>query len=173
MATTVSTFAIFQQLLTASVNKDSSLDTTAKMSMLTRLAELAREVSLVEDHSTVESVAGQVTADDANLSIEVATGATGNNRVTFVARTFMVPVTVAGTVADKGFMLGSTGTSANAAVAAADVSVQYRFSTTDPWKNFTQSSVLKGVTSIQFAADIADQGADAALPSLVFVATQE
>jgi hypothetical protein len=172
-SSTVSTFAIFQQLVTASVNKDSDLDAAAKASMLTRLASMARQCGLVEDFSTVESSVGSVTVDAANKSIEVAIGATGTNRVVFTQRTWQVPMTVAGTLTATGFFTGNTGTSANAAVADADISMQYRFGANDTWKNFDKATVLSEVTVLQIAVDIADQVAATALPGIVLIATQE
>lgn len=170
---TVTTFAIFQQLLRDSVNKDPDLSATTKASMLARIDDLPQKGQIVEDFSTYESFTGDITVDAANRSIEVGTTVSGNNRVIFAAHTFPVPATISGVDTLKGFHTGGVGTSPNPEVEAADLSVQYRFSSTDPWKNLAQASLLGGLTSIQFAVDIADQGSLAALPQIVFVPTQE
>jgi hypothetical protein len=170
---TVTTFAIFQQLLRNAVNNDSSLDATTKASMLARIDDLPQMGVLVEDYATAESYTGDVTVDPANRSIEIGTTATGINRVIFALHTFPVPVTIAGADTLTGFYTGGTGVSPNPEVAIADLGVQYRFSTTDSWKNLSQSSLLKGVTAIQLAVDIADQVALAALPQIVLAITQE
>jgi hypothetical protein len=50
--------------------------------------------------------------------------------------------------------------------------MEYRLSSTDPWKSFDRNTVLEDVTSIQFAAAIADQAGAAALPGIVLIAQQ-
>ena len=173
MASTVTTFGVFQSLLTNSVNNDASLDSATKASMLVRLAELAREVGIVLDFSNKESVGGSVTVDDLAKSIEVAIGASGTNLVTWNLMTFSVPLMVSGTLSDAGFLLGNVGASVNGPVAAADIVLKYRMSSADAWKTFDRSTVLREVTSIQFAADIADQVGAVALPGLILVTQQE
>lgn len=169
----VTTFGVFKSLLTNAINNDSSLDAATRSSMLARINELPREVSIALGFDTAESVAGQVTVDDLAKSIEVASGATGNNRVEWTLMTFAIPLTISGTLGARGFLPGNVGVSPNPRVADADISVEYRFSATDTFKTFDRSTVLKEVTSIQFAARIADQGSDASLPGLVFVTEQE
>jgi hypothetical protein len=170
---TVTTWAIFKQLLANSVNADTSLDDTTRASILARIDDMTADVALLLDFSNVSSVAGQVSVDELNQSIEVASGATGNNRVIWNQMTFAVPVDISGTLGENGFLPGHIGSSGNPAVANADISLEYRFSATDPWKKFTRNSFLEDVTAIQFAAAIADQGADAALPTLNLVAEQK
>jgi hypothetical protein len=170
---TVTTWAIFKQLLTNSVNADTSLDDTTSASILARIADMTADVALLLDFSSVESVAGQVTLDELNRSIEVASGATGNNRVIWNLMTFAVPVDISGSLGTRGFLAGHVGSSVNSPVAEADITLEYRFSATDPWKKFDRNSLLEDVATIQFAAAIADQGSDAALPTLNLVAEQK
>jgi hypothetical protein len=170
---TVTTFAIFQQLLRNAVNNDTNLDSATKASMLARIDGLPQMDVLVEDYDTAASYTGDVTVDEANRSIEIGTTATGINRVIFGLRTFPIPVTIGGTDTLSGFLTGGVGVSVNPEVAIADLGVQYRFSSTDTWKNLSQSSLLKGVTAFQLAIDIADQVSDAALPQIILALTQE
>jgi len=173
MTTAVTTFGVFKSLLTNSVSNDSSLDAATKASMLVRINDLPRDVRVVLDFSTVESFGGLVTVDDLAKSIEVAVGATGTNRIEWDLLIFAVPLAVSGTLTATGFLPGHVGASANAPVADADIAMEYRFSGTDVWKTFDRSTVLEGVTAIQFAAAIADQGGAAALPLLALIARQE
>lgn len=170
---TVTTLAIFKQLLTKSVNADTTLDDTTRASMLARIDDMTEDVALLLDYSNAESVAGQVSIDALNRSTEVASGATGNNRVIWNSMTFSVPVDISGGLGERGFLPGHVGSSGNLPVATADISLEYRFGTTDPWKKFDRYSLLEDVTTIQFAAAIADQVADAALPTLNLVAEQK
>jgi hypothetical protein len=170
---TVTTLAIFKQLLTKSVNADTTLDDTTRASMLARIDDMTEDVALLLDYANAESVSGQVTLDELNRSIEVATGATGNNRVVWESMTFAVPVDISGGLGTQGFLPGHVGSSANSPVATADISLEYRFSATDPWKKFDRNVLLEDVTTIQFAAAIADQGSDAALPTINLIPEQK
>lgn len=170
---TVTTLAIFKQLLTRSVNADTSLDTTTRASMLARIEDMTSDVALLLDYSTVESVSGQVVLNGLNRSIEVGIGSTGNNRVIWSAMTFSVPVDICGGSGTQGFLPGHVGSSANPPVVTTDIIMEYRFSTADVWKKFDRNSFLEDVTNIQFAAAIADQVADAALPAINLIAEQK
>jgi len=172
MSSAVTTFGVFKGLLKDSVNKNSSLDAATKSSMLVRVEDLPRDERVVLNFDNVASLSGQVTVDDLAKSIEVAIGVTGNNRVEWDLMTFAVPVSIAGTLTADGFLPGNIGASANPPVAAADISMEYRLSSTDAWKTFDRNTVLEEVSSIQFAATIADQVASAALPGLVLIAQQ-
>ncbi len=173
MATTTTTFAIFQSLLRESVTKDTALSSATRAAMLARIDDLARDVELLFNFDNVDSSAGSVSIDHANKSIELAVGVLGTNRVEWSLMTFSVPVTISGVKTAIGAFFGNAGTSVNALVADADISLQYRFSSTDNWKNLDKATVLETVTAIQIAADIADQASIAALPGVVIVAKQE
>lgn len=162
----VTTFGIFQSLLTNAVNSDATLDASTKASMLTRINELARADLLLFDVNNVLSVQGNVSKSEATQSIEVAIGAGGTNRVEWAAKQFTVPIDIDGTLGTRGFLPGHVGQSANPAVAMTDVSLFYRTSSNGTWLPFTRSTLLRGVTYIQFAANIADQLAVAALPQV-------
>jgi len=170
---TVTTLAIFKQLLTKSVNADTTLDDTTRASILARIDDMTSDVALLLDFSTVESVSGQASVDELNRSIEVAAGATGNNRVVWDAMTFAVPVDISGGLGTQGFLPGHVGSSGNSPVATSDITLEYRSSTTDNWKKFDRNSFLEDVTAIQFAAAIADQVGDAALPTINLIAEQK
>lgn len=172
MASPVTTFGITQSLLTNSVNLDSTLDATTKASLLSRINELTRHTPVLLDFSSVDSVAGQASVADATKSIEVLSGATGNNRVEWKLMTFVIPVNISGGLGTKGFLDGHVGASPQSAVPEADISMQYRLLATDTWKAFDRNTVLEEISSVQFAADIADQGSNAALPTLNLIAQQ-
>lgn len=168
----VTTLGIFQSLLNRSVTDDASLDDVTRASIITRVNQLARDQRLLFDAQNVESTQGLVTVDDAAGSIEVATGATGTNRVVWDPMQFTVPVDIDGGSGERGFLPGHGGESANSLVALADISLQYRLAAGDTWKPFTRNTRLNGVSYFQLAADIADQGSDAALPQVNLVAVQ-
>lgn len=169
----VTTFEIFKNLLLNAVNGDSSLDTATRASMVTRVNELPREMILDLTVSNAESVQGSVSKEVANVALLVTTGSSGNNRVTWEEMEFPVPVQIDGTVGVKGFLPGHSGEATDPQVDVDDVSVQYRLGSSDDWKAFTRNTVLHGVSKIQFAADIADQGSESAMPNIHIRARQE
>lgn len=169
----VSTFSVFKQLLQQSVDKNSSLDAATKATMTTYIAQLDENVLLELTFANHESTGGAVTINEALKAIEVAIAALGTNRVEWEEMVFTVCHTIDGTKGEIGALLGHGGNSANALVAASDISLQYRLSSTDTWKAFDRQTVLTGVTRIQFAADIADQVAAGSLPTLTVIAVQE
>lgn len=172
MSSAVTTFGVFKSLLKSAVTKDTNLDTTTRASMLARIESLPRDARLVLDFSTVESQSGFVSVDALAKSIEVAIGAGGNNRIVWARQTFDIPVNVSGTLSSMGALPGNVGASASTPIDLDDVSMEYRFSSSDTWKKFDRNTVLEEVTSIQFAAAIADQVAAVAVPGLVLVAQQ-
>lgn len=172
MASAVTTFGVFKGLLKAAVTKDTSLDAATKASMMARIEALPRDSRIVLDFATVESTGGNVSVDALAKSIEIAIGAGGNNRVTWARQTFDIPVNIGGTLSSMGALPGNVGASGSTPIDLADVGLEYRFSTSDPWKVFNRNTVLEEVSSIQFAAAIADQVAVVALPGLVLVAQQ-
>jgi hypothetical protein len=169
----VSTFAIFRQLLQQSVDGNSQLDSSTRASMTTYIAALSKEENVELTFADVESTGGSVTVDEALKAVQVATGVLGTNRVVFDEITWTVEHTVNGTKGEIGALVGHGGNSPDALIATADISLQYRLSSTGTWKAFDRQTVLNGVTTIQFAADIADQVADGTLPTLLIAASQE
>ena len=169
---TVSTFGIFQSLLTNSVNSDTTLDAATKASMLARITAIPRYDLLGFTAGNVVSTTGLATVNAALNEIAVATGVTGNNRVVWGGVTFVVPVDISGSLGERGFLPGHGGDGTDGLVALADISLQYRLSATGVWAAFNRSTSLKGVTYIEFAADIADQGSDAVLPQVNIPAYQ-
>lgn len=172
MSSTITTFGIFQQLLTDAINADVSLGSVTKSSMLSRISDLARDVSIELDFDDVESVAGNAVVTPVTRSIEVATGVVGNNQITYDLKTFTVPLDIDGLLTTRGFLPGNVGASANGAVAEGDITLQYRLTSTGEWTGFDRNTRLECVTSIQFRANLADQGSDAAMPVLVISAKQ-
>jgi hypothetical protein len=172
MASTVTTFAVFQTLLQRSVDLDPNLDSATKAAMKTRIQNLAREQEIVLGQPKASSTSGAVTENPTTQSIDVAIAALGTNRVEFDPIQFFVPVTVDGTKGVRGFMPGVAGTSVLPLVAQAGITLQYRLASGDPWSNFDRTTLLSEVTWIQFAANIADQVAASSLPDIHIHAEQ-
>lgn len=167
------TFQVTQQLLKESLDTNTSLSSVVKTALKNRIDALPRDEARVLGVNEVESTQGSVTTDIPNGSVEVAIGALGTNRVEFDEQTFASPVTIRGSEGSPfGLLLGNTGESVNPAVATADITAQYRLSSTDTWKAWTRSTLIESTKTVQFAVNIADQVADSALPQLWFVAEQ-
>jgi stage V sporulation protein SpoVS len=164
------TFSMFQQLLRNSINNDSSLEATLKAALLLRVDYLARDEQHIMGASEVNAITGG-TVDQATDSITFATGVGGD--VTFDLITFGTPVTIDGTKTAIGLLLGNVGQGSNPAVAEADITIQYRTSTSGAWKAFGRNVVLDGISTIQFKATIAVQAADADMPKLHLVSEQD
>lgn len=164
------TFSMFQQLLRNSINNDSTLEATLKAALLLRVDYLPRLEQHVMGAAEVNAITGG-TVDDATDSITFATGTGGD--ITFDLITFGTPVTIDGTMAALGLLLGHTGQGSNPAVAEADITLQYRESDSGTWKAFGRTVVLSSISSIQIKATVAVQGADADMPQLHLIAEQE
>lgn len=172
MASTVTTFAVFQTLLQRSVDLDPNLDSATKAAMKTRIQNLVREQEIVLDQEKAQSVTGAVTENTTTKSLDVAIAALGTNRVEFDPIQFFVPVTVDGTRGIRGFLPGHAGTSVLPLVAQSGITLQYRLSSGAPWATFDRTTLLQEVTWIQFAAAIADQVVASSLPALHIHAEQ-
>lgn len=164
MASTVTTFAVFQTLLQRSIDLDPNLDTATKASLKTRAANLARQQDIVLDQSKLLSTSGQATEDIPNGAINV--GTPGVSGVEFDPMTFVIPLRVDGTKGVRGFLPGHVGTSANPLVDTTDITLKYRLASGDQYQKFDRTTVLDEVTWIQFAVDIVDPGILSALPAL-------
>jgi hypothetical protein len=171
MASTVTTFAVFQTLLQRSVENDAYLDTATKAALRARIQFLAKEQEIVLDQAKTLSVSGSVTENVPNKALVVGTGA-GPNRVEFDPMTMVVPRRVDGTHGIGGFLPGHAGTSVLALVPQDEISLQYRLGPSDAYQDFDRTTVLDEVTWIQFAADIDVQLANAALPAIHIHAEQ-
>lgn len=164
------TFSMFQQLLRNSINNDSSLEATLKAALLLRVNYLPRLEQHIMGAAEVNAITGG-SVDDATDSITFATGVGGD--ITFDLITFGTPVTIDGTMAGIGLLLGHVGQGANSPIAEADITLQYRESDSGTWKAFGRTVVLSNISSVQFKATIAVQGADADMPQLHLIAEQE
>ena len=164
------TFSMFQQLLRNSLNNDSSLESTLKTALLLRVTYLPRIEHHVLGASDVNAITGG-TVDEATDSITVPNGS--GAEITFDLITFGTPVQIDGTMAGIGLLLGHVGQGSNAPVAESDITIQYRESTSGTWRAFNRNVVLSDISTIQFKATVATQGADADMPQLHLVAEQE
>lgn len=164
------TFSMFQQLLRNSINNDTTLEATLKAALLLRVDYLPRLEQHVMGAAEVNAITGG-TADEATDSITFATGVGGD--ITFDLITFGTPVTIDGTMAGIGLLLGHVGQGTNIPVAEADITLQYRETDGGTWKAFGRTVVLTGISTVQFKATVAVQGADADMPQLHLIAMQE
>ena len=164
------TFSMFQQLLRISVNADTSLDATLKAALLTRIDYLPRIEHQTMGASQVNAITGG-SVDEATDSITVPNGS--GAEITYDLITFGTPVQINGTEAGIGLLLGHVGQGSNSPVAEADISLQYRFTDSGTWIAFSRTTILSEVSTIQFKATVATQGADADMPQLHLLAEQE
>lgn len=111
-----------------------------------------------------------VTVSQANDSITVPSGSGGTVEWELVS--FSTPVRIDGTMGEIGVLLGHVGGGTNSAVAASDITLQYRETASGTYKLFGRTTVLDEVSAIQLKATIATQGADADLPQLHLLAEQ-
>lgn len=171
MPSTVTTFAVFQTLLQRSIDLDPNLDSATKAALKTRAQNLVRQSDVVLDQSMVQTLSGFVTSDSANRCLLVGVGA-GPSRAEFSAVQLVVPIRIDGTKGVRGFLPGHPGTSVVALIDSADISLQYRLSSSEVWRNFDRNTVLDEVTWIQFAADFATQVGTVSVPQLHIHAEQ-
>jgi len=164
------TFSMFQQLLRNSINADSSLEATLKAALLLRVDYLPRVDHQIMGASQVNAVTG-ATVDEATDSITFASGSGGD--IIFDLITFGTPVQIDGTQAGIGLLLGHVGQGVNPPVVESDITLQYRESDSAAWKAFGRNVVLDNISTIQFKATVAVQGADADMPQLHLVTEQE
>jgi hypothetical protein len=164
------TFSMFQQLLRNSINNDTSLEATLKTALLLRVDYLCRDEHHVMGAAQVNAISGG-TVDEATDSITVpdATGA----EITYDLITFGTPVTISGTMATIGLLLGHIGQGTNPVVAEADISIQYRETDADTWKAFSRTVVLENISTVQFKATVATQTGDHDMPQLHVIPEQE
>jgi len=163
------TWSMFVQLLREALDSDTGLSDTLKAALKARCDALTPEEHHVLSSMNVESSTG-VVVSEANDTITVPTGAGGD--VTWDLITFDTPVRIDGTIGGIGVLLGHAGQGSNPAVAESDITLQYRESTSGSWRAFGRTVVIDEVSTVQFKATIAVQGADADLPQLHILAEQ-
>lgn len=163
------TFEMFKQLLDESIQANTSLGTVMQAALRTRVGVLPRLEEVELTSRNVESSVGGV-VDEANDVITVPTGSGAT--IVFDLINFGTPCRIEGTQGAIGALIGHLGGGTNPAVADSDISLQYRASSSDTWKAYDRTTVIESVTTVQFQAIIAVQGADADLPQLHIVAEQ-
>lgn len=164
------TFSMFQQLLRNSITNDTTLEATLKAALLLRVDYLPRLEQHLMGSAEVNAITGG-SVDAATDSITVPSGS--GAEITFDLITFGTPVTIDGTIAGIGLLLGHVGQGSNSPVAEADITLQYRETDSGTWKAFNRTVVLSSVSTVQFKATVATQGADADMPQLHLIAEQE
>lgn len=163
------TFSMMVQLLSESVDANSSLTDIMKTALKARLAVLPAFEPHGFTAQNVESSTG-ATVDEATDSITVPNGAGAT--VEWNGITFGTPVRIEGTDTEIGALVGNVGQGVNSPVANADITLQYRSSASGTWKAFGRNVVVDEVSYFQLRAIVAVQGADADLPQLHIIAEQ-
>jgi hypothetical protein len=163
------TWSMFIQLLKESLDADTGLSDTLKAALKARCDALTPEEHHVLSSANVESSTG-VTVDEATDSITVPDAASGE--ITWDLITFDTPVRIDGTIGGLGVLIGHVGQGSNTPVAEADITLQYRESSTGVWKAFGRTVVIDEVSTVQFKATIATQTGDHDMPQLHILAEQ-
>lgn len=172
MASTVTTFAVFQALLLRSIDQDAYLDTATKAALKTRVQNLVREDEIVLDYKSVQSTAGFVSTNPETKTVDVAVGSGGTNRIEFTPLQYLVPLQIKGTEGIGGFLPGHVGSSSNTPIVQSALTLQYRLASADSWASFDRNTVLDEVTWVQFAVKIADQVGIVSVPAIHIHAEQ-
>lgn len=163
------TFEVFKQLLSESIDDASDLSSVMKVALKERVDALPRVQLAILSSDNVLSVVNAVVSE-ADGSITVEDGDAG--QVTFSLFEFDTPVRIDGTVGTIGALVGHIGQGTNPVVANADMTLSYRLGTTGAFKTFTRSTVLDPVSEIQFRLDVATQTGDHDVPLLYLVTEQ-
>lgn len=168
------TFQVTQQLLKESVDSNTNLSSISKAALKNRVDALPRDDARSLGSTNISASQGNVSIDAVAGSIEVATGAPSSpNRVEFQEHSFSTPVRIVGSDgAAFGLLVGGVGESVNPPVVTADITAQYRLTSTDTWKAWTRSTIIESTKTVQFAVEVATQSVASALPKLWFVAEQ-
>jgi hypothetical protein len=163
------TFSMFQQLLKNAIDSDSNLDTTMKSALKLRVDALPKIEQVELTAQNVDS-STNVTVDEATDTITVPDASDGT--VEWEMVTFSTPVRIDGTQGDIGVLIGHIGQGSNTPVANADITLQYRETSTGTYKSFGRNVVIDEVSAIQIKATIATQTGDHDLPQLHLIAEQ-
>lgn len=163
------TFSMFQELLKDSINANSSLSSTMAAALLLRVDALPKYEPHALTAQNVNAITGG-TVDEATDSITVPSGS--GAEITWDLISFSTPVRIEGVDGPFGVLVGHVGQGSNSPVANADITLQYRETTTGTWRSFTRNTVLDEVSSVQFKATVGTQGADADMPQLHVIAEQ-
>jgi hypothetical protein len=166
------TWSIFLQLLSESIDENGNLSDTLSAGLKTRVTYLSKEELIALTSENVASYTGDATVDEATSSITIASGASTSD-VIWDLTTLGTPVRVLGSKSAIGALVGNIGEGSNSPVANDDISMFYRTSTSGTWIAFTRNTVLDSISTIQFKATIAAQGSDADLPQLFVFTEQE
>lgn len=157
------TFSMFQQLLKDAIDADGDLSDTFKAALKLRVDALPKYDPISLEASNVGSVVNAI-VDEATDSITVPD--TSSAQVEWDLITFSTPVRINGTVGTIGALLGHVGQGVNPAVAEADITLQYRLTSSGTYVAFGRTTVIPSVSTIQFRAIIATQTGDHDLPQL-------
>jgi len=163
------TFSMMVQLLSESVDANTSLTDIMKTALKARLAVLPAFEPNEFTSGNVESSTG-ATIDQANDSITIASGDSAT--IEWDPITFGTPVRIEGADTEIGALVGNVGQGTNSPVANADITLQYRDVASGTWKAFGRTVRIDETSYFQLRALIATQGDDADLPQLHIIAEQ-
>ena len=157
------TFSMFQQLLSESIDANSDLSDTLKAALKLRVTALPK-------YEPIELTAGNVNST-VNAAVNAATDSItcpdgSTSEIEWDLVTFDTPVRIEGSIGDVGALVGHVGQGTNTPVANADITLQYRLSASGTYAAFTRNTVLSEVTTVQFKALIASQTGDHDMPQL-------
>lgn len=161
--TVQTTFSMFQQLLSESIDANSDLSDTFKAALKLRVTALPKYEPIALTSQNVDSLVN-ATVDAATDSILCPDGTTAEIEWDLI--TFDTPVRIEGTIGVMGALIGHVGQGVETPVADADITLQYRLSATGTYVAFTRDTVLAEVTTVQFKALIASQTGDHNMPQL-------
>ena len=157
------TFSMFQQLLSESIDANSDLSDTFKAALKLRVTALPQYEPIALTSQNVDSTTN-ATVNAATDSITIADTFAGEIEWDLI--TFDTPVRIEGTIGEIGALVGHDGQGTNTVVANADITLQYRLTASGTYVAFNRNTVLPEVTTIQFKAVIATQTGDHDMPQL-------
>lgn len=157
------TFSMFQQLLSESIDANSDLSDTFKAALKLRVTALPKYEPVSLTAENVDSTTNAI-VNAATNSITIADTFAGEIEWDLI--TFDTPVRIEGTIGEIGALVGHVGEGTNTVVANADITLQYRLSSSGTYVAFNRNTVLSSVTTIQFKAVIATQTGDHDMPQL-------
>lgn len=165
------TFEIFKRLLNEAVSADDDLSATQIAELQARIEALTETEILELGCENATGTLTNVTRTEETDSLTVLDTESGS--VIFALHEFDTPVTVFGTYGVTGALIGTVGGGSNDPVPEADITLQYRLTTSASWRAFSRNVIISGVEQIQFRVAIAAQAGDHDIPKLWIVCEQE
>ena len=163
------TFSMMVQLLSESVDANTSLTSIMMTALKARLNVLPRYEPQEFTSGNVEAIAGGA-VDEETDSITFLSGTDGT--IEWSGITFATPVRIEGTPTEIGALIGNVGQGANTPIANSDITLHYRDVVNGTWKAFGRNVVIDETSYFKLRATIATLGADGDMPQLHIIAEQ-